>query len=82
MAEASAERYLGKLISFVKTAKEGKQLWVDPWDAFIGEVITVHGHIFQLLPCGYDQPHKPLCEATHWFDVQKIHDVKVVQRIG
>lgn len=82
MAENSAERYLGKLISFVRAASGGKQLQVDPWDAFIGEVIAVHGPFFCLNGCSYDQPHEPLCKPTKWFDIRKVHDIKVVPKLG
>lgn len=82
MAETSAERYLGKLISFVVPNAQPKGLNTSPWIAHIGEVVAVDGPLFRFAPCDYNQPHARLCEEMRWRDIRKIHDVKVVQRIG
>lgn len=84
MAETSAEKYRDYLISFV-VPRKCVQLPIlndDPWVGRIGRVISVHGPLFRLDPCNYDQPHERLNEPTEWYDIRKVHDVKIVPTLG
>ncbi len=82
MLETSAEGYLNKLISFITPTPENERAKVGPWTVHIGEVTEVNGTTFQFAPCDYNQPHGRLGEPTKQFDIQHVHDIKVVRRIG
>ncbi len=82
MSETSAEKYLGKLISFIVPIAPSEKINADPWTTYIGEVTAIDGTVFELAPCDFNQPHARLCKPSQWFYIRHVHDIKVVRRIG